>query len=235
MSHRFYIESIPNSDTPLTLEGDQAHHAINVMRFKEGDTVVLFDGQGREFTCKIDGLGKKKLQLTIVEAREDQAVSRRKLTLAVALPKGDRQKFMIEKLVELGVYRFIPLDTTRSVAAANSKVLERMQKQVIEACKQCGRNTLMKVEAASSVPDLIIRSSEFTTAFVADPYAETAIPDVEFNDESNVLVAVGPEGGFDKAEMKVFSDGQFQGLRVGDSILRIETAAIALAAIVVAG
>jgi len=134
MAHRFFLPNLPQQAT-VTLDGDQAHHAAQVMRFEVGDSIILFDGQGVEASCKIDAISRKRVELTIVErSSADRALST-ELTLAVALPKKDRQKFLIEKLVELGVTRLIPVPAERSVAAASQKVIDRIEKQIIEACQ----------------------------------------------------------------------------------------------------
>ena len=132
MSYRFFLDGTPTSEI-VTLAGDQAHHAIQVMRFKIGDRIDLFDGTGVEYRAVIDQVAKKRLSLRILETIANDRSVERRITMGIALPKGDRQKFLVEKLVELGVVRLIPLKTTRSVAVANDKVIERLKKQVVES------------------------------------------------------------------------------------------------------
>ena len=146
MSQRFFLDSNPGSDRlaagdAITLEGDQAHHAINVMRFNAGDQIVLFDGTGIEYVATVEEVQKKSISLAIIESVENSRSLKTSITIAVALPKGDRQKFLVEKLVELGVQTLIPLKTKRAVAVPNPKVIARLSKQVVEASKQCGRAT----------------------------------------------------------------------------------------------
>ena len=135
MSHRFFLDS-EIRDGRTILDGDQAHHAIHVMRSKVGDEVVLFDGKGTEHTALVVAAAKKMLHLEISSSRAIDRTVQREVTIAVALPKGDRQKFLVEKLVELGVSRLVPLKTTRSVAVATGNVIDRMNRHVIEASKQ---------------------------------------------------------------------------------------------------
>lgn len=233
MSHRFFLESKPSA-SQVTLEGDQAHHAIHVMRFKTGDKVVLFDGSGVEYHATIDDVTKKKVFLRVVETIEQTRSVSNQIILAVALPKGDRQKFLVEKVVELGVARLIPLKTVRSVAVANNKVIQRLRKQVIEASKQCGRNKLMDVsdeQTLKSLFDLPCPELTDSSKFIADPYQGAAISALDLPHSKSVVVAIGPEGGFDASEFELASSLGFKPMKLGPAILRVETAALAAAAI----
>lgn len=234
MSYRFFTQSTPNNGK-IMLEGEQARHAIQVMRFNAGDQIVLFDGTGTEYDALIDQIEKKRLWLTIKSQRVVPRGIKASITLAVALPKGDRQKVLVEKLVELGVERLIPLKSNRSVAVANEKVVQRLQKQVVEASKQCGRNRLMKIESESTLANLSGMLETHALKLIADPYQGQTILDVSSRclEEMpvEVVVAIGPEGGFDDEENTLSQELGFQPVRLGPSILRVETAAIAIAAI----
>lgn len=234
MSYRFFTQSTPNNGK-IMLEGEQARHAIQVMRFNLGDQIVLFDGTGTEYEAVIDQVEKKRLWLSVESQRVVPRGIRANITLAVALPKGDRQKVLVEKLVELGVERLIPLKSIRSVAMANEKVIQRLQKQVVEASKQCGRNRLMKIESESTIDGLPSLLEPEALKLIADPYQGQSILDVSAQCLSEmpveIVAAIGPEGGFDDGENAMSKDLGFQPMRLGPSILRVETAAIAVAAI----
>jgi len=234
MSHRFFLDSKP-VDSQVRLGGDQAHHAIHVMRYQIGDPIVLFDGTGVEYHAIIDDLKKKELTLRIKESVQNSRAIKTHLELAVAMPKGDRQKFLVEKLVELGVSRLIPLKTSRSVAIANAKVIHRLEKQVIEASKQCGRNTLMEIGQEQSIPQLADSLNPESVRWIADPYDGTPIGSLAATQVDSVIVAIGPEGGFDETESLLARELGFQPIQIGPTILRVETAAIAIAAIVGVG
>ncbi len=225
MSHRFFLDSeIVENRTSLI--GDQAHHAIQVMRFKVGDELTLFDGLGSEHVAVIVGSAKKKLDLEI-RSTTHQDPPAANLTIACAMPKGDRQKFLVEKLVELGTRRLIPLQTKRSVAVSNEKVIERLKKQVIEASKQSGRNYLMQIESQQTIDQLIQSTAEPCVRLVADPYSQTDLR--SFRSQQLVVIAIGPEGGFDDEEARQFDAAKWQAVRMGDNILRVETAAMTAA------
>lgn len=230
MSHRFFLNSAPTGPT-VSLDGDQAHHAIHVMRFNTGDEVTLFDGSGVEHIAIIEQIQKKRIELRIVESVMCHRGLSSTLTLCVALPKGDRQKFLIEKLVELGVHRLVPLSTRRSVAVANANVIQRLQKQVIEASKQCGRNTLMSIDPPQTIDQLATTIDPSTTLLIANPYQGKPISSYLSDGGKKTIALIGPEGGFDESENQAASEVGFLPVRLGPAILRVETAAIAVAAI----
>lgn len=233
MSYRFFLDTKPVSDV-VVLDGDQAHHAIHVMRFKSGDQIVLFDGVGTEYITVIDEVSKKSVSLTILETKSIARTVTTRLTLGVALPKGDRQKFLVEKLVELGVHQLVPLKTNRSVAVANEKVLQRLRKQVIEASKQCGRNTLMDILPQQSLTEFAQSIEPSYRRLIADPYQGPSIATFANRDDNPGLayaIAIGPEGGFDDNELQAAQTLGFEPVRLGPVILRVETAALAIAAV----
>jgi len=228
MANRFYL-SQPVADGKATLSDDQAHHLSRVMRAKPGDEAVLFDGFGNEYAATIEDVSKKNITLTIDSTTSVPDRNQPEVVVACALPKGDRQKFLIEKLVELGANRFVPLKTQRSVAEASSKALERIEKQVVEASKQCRRNWLMQVDAQETVESLTGAFADFEgSRLVADPYASSH--DLLLNADPCVI-AVGPEGGFSEDEATIFSENNWTPVCFSPNVLRIETAAAAAVAI----
>lgn len=225
MPDRYFLSS-PVSDAVVTLADDQAHHLTKVMRAKPGDQVILFDGRGKEHTAEIESVSKKSVSLRIKSTTErpDHIPH---VTVAVALPKGDRQKFLIEKLVELGANRLVPLQTERSVAIANEKAIERLKKQTIEATKQCGRAFLMEIEQPENVQQLIEKNSSPESAkLIADPYTDSRLSDLAIS-RLPVIVAVGPEGGFTNGEFDLFENTNWKKVCISPNVLRVETAAIA--------
>ena len=218
----------------MTLSDDQAHHIAKVMRFKPGEKIVLFDGTGKEYSAELEHVSKKNVTLRVFSVRNADRLPDCRLTMAVALPRGDRQKFLIEKLVELGVSTFVPLNTERAVSIANEKVISRINRQIIEACKQCGRNDLMNVLPAQSLSALkedLSLADETPDFAIASPDAETSLSLLEFRPNRPIVIAIGPEGGFERTELELAIRSGWQLFSLGPSILRMETAAIAVAAI----
>lgn len=227
MSQRYFLTTTPTGNRAF-LEGDEARHVARVMRARTGDSLEVFDGQGRWWTATITEIDRGKVELELGTGSSEPTAAGGRLTLAVALPKGDRQKWLIEKLTELGVDRLVPLQTTRGVAEPTAAAIERLRRGVIEACKQCGRCRLLEITAPGTLQSIVSLAPP-ARRLLADPaglpLAAAATPT-----GGDLLVAVGPEGGFTTEEVAAAEAAGFRRVSLGPHILRIETAAIAMAA-----
>ena len=229
MADRFYL-SEPVGGSTAILAGDEAHHLSRVMRAKPGDQIVLFDGCGKEYEATVDEVSKKRVTLKIDSTSTVSDPNDPEIIVACALPKGDRQKYLVEKLVELGANRLIPLKSEHSVAEANEKVIDRIRKQVVEASKQCRRSWLMQIESEANVDTLLKEFADFSgNRIVADPYTATG-SETLLNDSPSII-AVGPEGGFSETESQKFVDSGWTAVCFSPNVLRVETAATAAVAI----
>jgi 16S rRNA (uracil1498-N3)-methyltransferase len=154
------------------------------------------------------------------------------LTLAVALPKGDRQQFLVEKSVELGVARLIPLRTRHSVAEPVGSACRRLRRYVIEASKQCGRNRLLRIEEPMELIELLRGPNEVneTRWLLEEESSRSAAQALPAAVPARLLAAVGPEAGWTDEEREAADAGQWTPISLGRRILRIETAALAIAA-----
>ena len=232
MSERFFVPA-PITGSTAILEGEEARHLAAVMRATVGDRVVLFDGGGAEFDAEVLALKKHQVELSIVERRELSRELAGELTLAVALPKGDRQKWLVEKATELGVKKLVPLVSERGVAQPVEAALERLRRTVIEASKQCGRNRLLSIVSPERAIDFFSQQPAEALRWVGDvegvPPAQALSPAA-----GAVVIAIGPEGGFSAAERNAAVAAGWQRVSLGRRILRVETAAIALAGIAAA-
>ena len=251
MSERFFVEP-PISGPRALLSGDEARHLARVMRASIGDEVILFDGSGVEFLSRIATIGKAQVELEIIERRPVDRESQSRLTLAVALPKGERQKWLVEKATELGVARLVPLITERGIAQPVAAALARLRRTVIEASKQCGRNRLMEIgepveageffaaagsgfrvqgsgkESGGRRHESVTGNRDHCSRLIADPTGSplATVP----RPTGDLVCAVGPEGGFTAAELAAATEHGWQQVSLGKSILRVETAAVAIAA-----
>jgi 16S rRNA (uracil1498-N3)-methyltransferase len=226
MSERFFVGQ-PISGDRAKLAGDEARHLATVMRVQLGDRIVLFDGSGAEFLAEVAALRKQAVELTVVERREISREAPREVTLAVALPKGERQKWLVEKATELGAARLVPLMAERGVAEPTPSALDRLRRTVIEASKQCGRNLLMEIAPPAAAIDYLATAGG--ARYVADP-AGRPVARIALGADAAVAIAVGPEGGFTAAELDAADFAGWQRVSLGRAILRVETAAIAGAA-----
>jgi 16S rRNA (uracil1498-N3)-methyltransferase len=221
-----YFSVEPIVGPTVTLGGGEAHHLLHVMRAVPGLAVVLFDGCGGEFSAEVASCGRTEVELTVGPRQDVERELPFELSLAVPLPKGDRQRWLAEKAVELGVSRLIPLRTVRSEGVATEPAA-KLARYVIEASKQCGRNRLMEIAPIVEWQALVRETGQ--RRLVAHPggwplgeHALTA---------ADTLVAVGPEGGFTGEEIAEAANADWQVVDLGSRLLRVETAALMLVAV----
>ena len=230
MSHRFYCPQLVEAGS-VTLTDSEAHHLAHVLRSQQGDIVELFDGNGLVATCRIATLRKRDVELEVQSARREK-LPQKGLTIATAVPKGDRFDWLIEKATELGVSQLIPLTTSRSVVDPRTSKLDKLRQTVVAACKQSGRNHLMEIGSVTSWPDFIRQFVPDHTVLIAHPQGELleSVGPLPANHEKPLIIAIGPEGGFSDVEIQLALRAGANVIQLGRQILRIETAAIGLAA-----
>jgi len=245
MANRYFVETSIVGDRAV-LVGAEAHHLAHVMRGRQGDRVTLFDGSGAEFVAEVTGLRRDEVELKVVARDEVDRELPFRLTLAVALPKGDRQRWLVEKAVELGVGRIMPLRTASSVAQPEANALRRMARWVIDASKQCGRNRLMEIAQAVSWPELLAESAAIPLRLLAHPSTGDGASEstsgcqgpsaaLAQSTTSETIAAIGPEGGWTDEEIAAARRAGWQTVDLGSRTLRVETAAVFLAAMLVVG
>lgn len=232
MSLRFYCPD-PPCEGRYSLPADEARHLVRVCRKKVGDRVELFNGAGFATTARIVDVSKDRVCLIAEGPPIPELASSSSLVLATAIPKGDRFDWLVEKATELGVDRLIPLITERSVVDPGRTKLDRLRRTTIEACKQSRRNRLMILESPMSWPDLV-RSADSCLRLLAVPHGLPPARWPRLAGSGSLLLAVGPEGGFTEAEESQASAAGWQPIQFSYNVLRIETAAIAGSAAVLA-
>ena len=232
MADRFFSQFPIPADT-IELRGPEAHHLATVMRKQTGDAVELFDGAGIVAQTRILSASKKRVELEI-QHRSYFERPGFEFTLATAVPKGDRFKSLVEKATEIGVTRVIPLRTGRSIVHPNDGKLAKSRQTVIEACKQCRRNWLMDIDPLSSIDDLDSQTADDSLKLIADPNGP-AISATAASSTKDVMCVVGPEGGLTDDELARLESQGFQRCSLGSNILRIETAGLVIASIMLHG
>jgi 16S rRNA (uracil1498-N3)-methyltransferase len=228
MSERFYSSRLVTGDY-ITLDGPEAHHLLHVMRAKVGAAITVFDGSGAEFEGAVDTLKRAEAGVRIVERREIDRELPFSLIVGVALPKGDRQKWLVEKLTEVGVAELVPLVTERGVAQPTESATERLERTVIEAAKQCERNRLMKIAPSQQWAEFVRAAKPQTAVRLLAHPGGASFHDLPLPANTPITLAVGPEGGLTEDEVATAIDAGWRHVSLGPRILRVETAAIALA------
>jgi 16S rRNA (uracil1498-N3)-methyltransferase len=250
--NKFFVPSCGVLADKIIIEDkDEAHHIRDVLRLKEGEKVAVFDDKGNEYLCAIESLEDKiclNIDKRIPAVKKDE---RFKLTVACAIPKKAKIDDIIDKLVQLGTERIIPLKTERVIVRLDKHKealrYERWKKIALSAAKQSKRNNLAVIEMVSDFESLIRRSAEFDLKLIPCLEGERKtlkdILDRFFRDGSiandhknrivpKVLILIGPEGDFSSGEVKSAKASGFIPVTLGDLVLRVDTAAIAAASFI---
>lgn len=233
---RFYAPPENFSVQSVQLGTDETRHLRDVLRLREGGEMHVFDGEGSEFLCRIETIGKKGAGLSIInEVTPSSPESPLELTLAAALLKGDKIDLIVQKAVELGVSRLQPLFTKRCDVKKTIKDTrtDRWRKIALEAAKQTGRAKLMTVETplefagfAEGLNDSSV-GNESTIMFTERGGKGFS----EIKQCEKITAIVGPEGGWEDSELEIAGNNGIKLITLGGRILRADTAAISIAAV----
>jgi 16S rRNA (uracil1498-N3)-methyltransferase len=227
---RFYASPEDFEKEKIILGLDETRHLRDVLRLRDGAEIQVFDGEGKEFLCRVENISKRGTALQIIgEIAPAAPESDLDLTLAVALLKGEKFDLVIQKAVELGVWKLVPLNTRRADVRLKDgeKKLERWRKIVLEASKQTGRARLMKIEAPIDFEEFV-KTADGAGVLFAERGGKSF---AEINAGKKITALIGPEGGWETSEIDSAASRGFQIITLGGRILRAETAAITVAAI----
>ena len=229
---RFFVERLPASGA-FELDEGESRHASSALRMSPGDVCLAFDGRGGEARCVVTKVSKRSVELEIVERIDSNRELPKSVDIAVALPKGDRQKTLVDFLVQLGVHSLQPLITKRGVAQPVDSALVRLRRSVIESSKQCGRNRLMSVLEPMDVTQLTNSTQHGGCLKIfAHPYGEVVALNLlqsEVKSADSITVLIGPEGGFTEEEASALRALGWIAVGLGPRILRVEVAATHIA------
>jgi 16S rRNA (uracil1498-N3)-methyltransferase len=227
---RFYAPKENFKDGKVILSLEETRHLRDVLRSRAGEKARIFDGEGREFSCEIQSIAKKETVLKILEETAPTSPeSNLDLTLAVALLKGEKYDLVVQKAVELGATKLIPLNTKRGDVKLKDadKKIERWRKIALEAAKQSGRARLMRIENPVDFNNFIETASDARILF-----AERSGEDFSaVKSDIKITAVIGSEGGWEDFEIEAARRKGFRIVTFSGRILRAETATIAIAAI----
>lgn len=234
-ARRFFIEGVRAIGERVSIEGDDARKIVAVLRLNDGDTIELVDSAGTRFDARVHVDGNA-VTAALLAAHANQTPASRSIDVAQAIPKGQKMDFVVEKATELGARAILPFTSERSVAhAPGTAKIDRWRRLARTAAQQCGRSFVPEIAGVGSYDELLARFGEYDAVLFpwevapAQPLRETLPPLLE--GAFRVLVVVGPEGGFSHAEADAAADRGAHLLWLGPRILRTETAAMVLLAI----
>lgn len=225
----------------VALIGPEAHHLRDVLRLKQGAPVEAFDGRGNFARGHVESVTRDAVNLALGRAEASQSETSVRLTLAVALLKGDKLADVVRPATELGVHGFTLLKTTYAdVADLPTARRSRLERIAEEAARQCGRAVVPKIDGPISLAELLARDEAAEPGralIVADPRASHTLGEVRtlLADVTAATVVTGPEGGLSMEEVRMLEDAGAVAVGLGPRILRAETAPVALAAALLLG
>jgi 16S rRNA (uracil1498-N3)-methyltransferase len=236
---RVFVDGALMPGAIVELAHDTGAHLVKVLRARSGDELILFNGDGREFTGAVESVRGSRVSASIGAARSIDRESPFMLTLVQCVPRGDRMDFIVQKATELGVARIVPVLSQRSVVRLDESQSASKQAHwravAVSACEQCGRNRVPAVEApqpllhylgstsvdAPGLLRLVMEPEHAALTRWPRPIDPAAIP------LTGAILAIGPEGGFAPEELEAFELTAFCRVGLGPRVLRTETAAIA--------
>lgn len=228
---KFFVKSEDINDHTVTLAGENANHIGNVLRAKTGDMITVCDGEGRDYECEITEITKKYVMAKITDIFTNDNEPDIKITLYQGLPKADKMELVIQKCIEIGVDRIVPVKTEHTVVKLDGKEdkkLLRWNKIAEAAAKQCGRGKIPVVDRVMNFKEAVDEGSSLDGAVI--PYEKEREHSLksfakEFKGRS-IGVFIGPEGGFSNAEIEYALDKGVKSVTLGKRILRTETAGL---------
>jgi 16S rRNA (uracil1498-N3)-methyltransferase len=222
-------ELIENSE--LWLTGEQAKYVTRVLRLKADDTILMFDGNGGQYSAEVRSFARNRVLLHIGDRQARDVESPLAIHLIQGLSRGGRMDVVIQKSTELGVRRISPVITQYSVVRLDSGRAasrhEHWRKISQSACEQCGRNILPQIGMPQTLSDwLDCNPGKRSTRILLDPQSSESMATMQKPD-SDVELLIGPEGGLSEAERTRCEESGFRAVSLGPRILRTETAALA--------
>ena len=230
---RLYVPLSLVTGRQVELDDDSAHYLRTVLRLKKDDAIILFNGDGSEYHCRIDDVSRKTVRIAVEQGHERNVESPLDITLGLGIARGDRMDFSVQKAVELGVKTMTPLLTERCVVQFKGEKkpqrLQHWQKIVQHAAEQSGRTVLPVMTEIEPMQDWVNRQQGLKVFL--DPYAQASLAELCPIDRQ-VTLLTGPEGGFAEQERDIAKTAGFIPVRLGSRILRTETASLAALAAV---
>ena len=239
---RFCIASGDVAGDSVKVDGENFHYLRDVLRVDRGETLIAFDGTGKEYICTVGEINPRHIDLSITQTLKSRTEASVEIHLVQSLIRMNRFTFVLQKCTELGVKRFLPVITERTVVRLKGDKKERCsmrwQKLVREAARQCGRGVYPDIEPVKDLKSALGQSDSCDLSII--PWEEEkslalkeVLRDRKDDRLGKVMVFIGPEGGFTKTEISSARDAGVVPVSLGPRLLRSETAAAATTAILI--
>ena len=240
--HRFFVEEPGMGENRITITGGDVNHIKNVLRMSAGDQICVINGQNnKEYYCEITDIGADAVETKICEIREADQELPNQIVLFQGLPKSDKMELIIQKAVELGVYRIVPVSTDRTVVKLDAKKEANKRKRWMNisesAAKQSGRLCIPEVTSVVSFREALEMAKKMDVRLIpyelADGMEKTREIMSSIQPGQSIAVFIGPEGGFESSEIEKAMEMGISPITLGKRILRTETAGLVTLAMLV--
>ncbi|MEL1265565.1 16S rRNA (uracil(1498)-N(3))-methyltransferase [Pseudoxanthomonas putridarboris] len=227
---RSYVDAPLSPGRSLALPESAANHLTRVLRLREGDACVLFNGDGLDHAARIVTVGKREVVAEVLSSRAVDNESPLRITLLQGIARGEKMDLILQKATELGVAAVLPVVAERTEvkldAERTEKRLAHWRSVIASACEQSGRATVPSLSPPLPLADAARGLADAGTRLTLDPTGEVSLATVSV-EAASVVVAIGPEGGWSPRDRETLRLAGFTGLRLGPRILRTETAGMA--------
>jgi len=233
---RFFVspQDIKEGGKEIVIKGKETHHLCRVMRLRKGESVVVFDGTGKEYEGIIKQISPQSSVIEVKKICQSTEEERTKIALAQAIPKKAKMAEIIDKTTQLGVSEIIPMITERTVSRPKDRslVLKRWQRVAIESCKQSGRTELPYIYQIIDFKEAVSLAEQYDIALMPCLLGERrSLKELSLEGVRKIIFFIGPEGGFTQDEIAFAKQRKVVLLEMGKRVLRTDTAAIAMVAI----
>jgi len=235
--NRFYHSKPINLNETIVMDDFASHHALKVMRLKNNDQLILFNGDGSDYTGQVINITKRQVEVSIKSKKNIGSESNLKVIILQALTSSDKMDLIIQKTTELGISEIQPIVCERSIVKIKKdkieKKLSHWRQVAIAACEQCGRAEIPKIREPENIIKYLERvmESDKDTKIILSPEAAQSLDNIIPNSKQAIKVLIGPEGDFTKQELDLSIQKGFSPIKIGPRILRTETAPITILSI----
>lgn len=228
---RCHVDLPLSADAEITLPESAAAHLVRVLRLREGDECVLFNGDGNDYRARIASAGKREVVAQVLSASPVDNESPLRITLIQGIARGEKMDLILQKATELGVAGFVPVLAERTEvkldAERTGKRMAHWRSVIVSACEQSGRARVPELSQPVALGQVATKLADDVVRLTLDPVGDSMLATLATPAARSIAIAIGPEGGWSPRDREVLRMAGFTGLRLGPRVLRTETAGLA--------